>query len=38
MLASNYGKDKIVEMLIKSGVDVNIKDKDGETALHYGFL
>ena len=36
MLAPNYGKDKILEMLVKAGVDVNIKDKYGRTALDYG--
>ena len=31
------GKAKIVELLINSGViDVNIKDKNGQTALHIG--
>jgi ankyrin repeat protein len=30
------GKDKVVEMLINKGIDVNIKNKHGQTALHFG--
>jgi hypothetical protein len=30
------GHDKIVELLIKGGIVVNIKDEDDSTALHYG--
>jgi ankyrin repeat protein len=30
------GHEKTVEMLIKGGIDVNIKDKYGDTALHFG--
>ncbi|KAK7229034.1 hypothetical protein V2G26_001204 [Clonostachys chloroleuca] len=33
-IASKANYNIIVEMLIKAGVDVNWKDKDGETALH----
>jgi hypothetical protein len=30
------GYEKTVEMLINRGMDVNIKDEDGQTALHKG--
>jgi hypothetical protein len=30
------GNDKVVEMFLNRGVDVNIKDEHGGTALHKG--
>ncbi len=30
------GEDKIVEMFLNRGVDINIKANNGETALHKG--
>ena len=37
ILALEKENDKIVELLIKGGIDVNIKDKwNGRTALHEG--
>jgi hypothetical protein len=30
------GCDKTVELLIKGGIDVNLTDKDGRTALYWG--
>jgi hypothetical protein len=30
------GHEKTVEMLIKGGIDVNIKANNGKTALHNG--
>ena len=35
MLASYKGKFEIVELLIKNGADVNLRDEDGYTALYY---
>jgi hypothetical protein len=32
------GYDKIVELLINRGVDINIKDKWDQTSLHIGLL
>jgi ankyrin repeat protein len=33
------GHDKIVELLINSeGIDINLKDNDGYTALDRGFI
>ncbi len=33
------GQEKIVELLINSkGIDINLKDKNGRTALHYGLF
>jgi|LakMenEpi03Aug12_release.lakeMendotaPanAssembly.Ray.scaffolds.fasta_scaffold6498702_2 ankyrin repeat protein len=31
------GHDKIVELLIKGGIDLNKRDINGATALHEGF-
>jgi ankyrin repeat protein len=36
MKASEYGHDKIVDILIKEGIDVNVKTDYGSTALHKG--
>jgi ankyrin repeat protein len=35
-LASKTGEKDIVEFLLSKGADVNAKDKNGMTALHYG--
>lgn len=35
MLASSRGKFEIVELLVKSGADVNRRDNDGLSALYY---
>jgi hypothetical protein len=32
------GHDRIVELLIKEGIDVNIKDKQDRTVLHCGLF
>ena len=32
---SNKGKMEIVKLLIEKGADVNTKDCDGDTSLHY---
>lgn len=37
MLASAYGKQDIVEFLLKSNADVNLKGLNGETALSFAF-
>lgn len=34
MYASNYGRTAIVKMLIEARANINLKDKDGNTALH----
>ncbi len=31
------GHDKVIEMFMNRGKDVNIKDNSGETALHTGW-
>jgi ankyrin repeat protein len=36
MLAIKWEKDKIVEMLIKRGIDLYVKNNFGQTALHLG--
>jgi hypothetical protein len=36
MLAIKWEKDKIVEMLIKRGIDVYAKNNIGQTSLHLG--
>ena len=38
MSAAATGKDKCVEILLKSGADVNHYDQDGETALLYAAM
>jgi hypothetical protein len=35
-LASLNASDKIVELLVKGGINVNIKDNYGRTAFHMG--
>ncbi len=34
-IALSKGFDEIAELLIKSGIDLNLKDPKGQTALHY---
>lgn len=35
ILASKFGYDEIVKILIENGADINIKNNDGKTALDY---
>ena len=35
MWASKYGKIDMIKFVLKRGVDVNVKDEDGYTALMY---
>lgn len=33
-MAAYYGKNDVVEMLLKAKADTNIKDRNGHTAIH----
>jgi len=37
MWASTNGNKEVVELLIENGVDVNAKDKFGNTSLYYAY-
>jgi ankyrin repeat protein len=36
LTATRYGHKNIVKYLLSNNADVNVKNRDGQTALHYG--